>query len=1545
VLSPKAKLGDPSPRDLTAALDAASDSPPVKVEHTDQFSGHSADKGDPPLPASVGSPSSAAPPDPEGAAPHAPFSVGFNHFLQRVKLVELWAGVATLSEAAGDLGIALAAILECDDLLRAALLLRHPEILSASFMEQEEWKEWVFSPTGIVIVVGGPSCTSLSIAGKRDAAKDPTSRYLIDHITVSSFLKASIIMLENVLWLVEGDEEHGLFTALCEHAKSEGYILLHVWRLSDSECGGFTSRKRVFLVWERAASARALPEWPKLDDSPLPPRAITEILMPAVAVPAEAWLLEGVRHRTRDYAKPSRPFKQEILTLQTRLDQLQPGSLVALYSGADKLGCNRWRLIAKAHGKNYVSGVDDLYQCWELRRADRKLPTRRFVTEAAMREGLMEEIPCYSADHVGLGIRGWGELPIGNGFVLLQVLNGDLQPRRLLPAESWAIQGLTPDGLSELRCLGADDIQVASAAGNCITTAMAKKAMSWLHLRLCQMHKQVNEHTIALICEPPGRMPIEPIRNVAILPVRIIPRPACLVFDPLILLTDILNEPRLHASLPLHRFTEDDSTRWNLGGNYGNSFHALGPSQPPLIHADSPLELIQLPLLACGRAHKPASELARSVARQLLEPDMEVILCGQFTTANTEGTSPALLFCAPMALHPAISTAVPAGMVWRTTKDLIEDGESAQLQLLVSLACSAVLSCCPPPSVLGQLSARLSIRSQAEWLSSEWQMAQQQWLTLASYSGARAPKRVLQKFEPSGADETKLTAAIERDALAAELLRVAISAEGRNCDVAYRANFLAWRDSIKPLPMSEMPSGLQFELDDFMHTALLATTVPEPCPVPHTTWLPLALQPLPPADFKPTKLEHLLLPWAIKDIETWMRQQMEFLHDIVEQGHNAERKSNEALALGEDAWQPAARGIVWDLRGLKDGVIVPLDFQAPIQSHLNLGLLRADLADWPDQELLSFLVEGVRYKTHLAPQIVLLPHLISLREGYASLLKEVHKYTDMGWYGLFSTIPFLPFRAVPKGSVPRKSEPDRPRPTTEAGAPRKMLQDTAGVAVISLNEASSGLTPQSVGETGERETTPVDESRWPKENKPTVGHALAALAHLKMLGALINEPVYSAADDYKNFFNQLMLSNEQIPTCGMVLSQDGVPAFAAEYIMTFGLRPASGIAQRFADAIRHIWLSKMDAAEQSHICDLRASNSKFDAWCSKHTEPVRLAVSLVYTDDMLFLVVGAERMARALRIWSETVHSLGLMMAGPEKRQCGTWVEWLGAGISSSLGVGWVPTTKVLKALSKLQQTCYGTILVHEYHSLLGLLEHLVFLIGLTRSNMYHMWSPFRKGVALEPNRKLETTPNLIRACESWINRLSCGSAVSAMRMIHFVPDVQTPLVFTIYSDAATDRADSAGVGGWMHGHTWGYQLTPVQTRELTIPVIEFIAGLVSLATFAPLLPPLDPDEHIVHLRVDALATPFVLTDASAKAPAMVAVHQAALQSDTFTRIFGCLVCSHCFGVGNECADAASRLDTSRLQQLARQLHVAPCAMEPHDCLHFLLATALNATH
>ena len=156
-----------------------------------------------------------------------------------------------------------------------------------------------------------------------------------------------------------------------------------------------------------------------------------------------------------------------------------------------------------------------------------------------------------------------------------------------------------------------------------------------------------------------------------------------------------------------------------------------------------------------------------------------------------------------------------------------------------------------------------------------------------------------------------------------------------------------------------------------------------------------------------------------------MLQQLKFLLDIEANGANARRTSNVTLALGQEAFHEQAQGIIWDLRRLDEGIIVPVEFSAPTSSHLDLEYLHEQLADCPDQELVSFLVEGVRYKSDVDFQIVLLPHLISLKEGYGSLLGEVDKYAEAGWYGLFSHPHFLPFRAVPKGSVPRKLECQR----------------------------------------------------------------------------------------------------------------------------------------------------------------------------------------------------------------------------------------------------------------------------------------------------------------------------------------------------------------------------------------------------------------------------------------------------------------------------------------------------------------------------------------
>ena len=209
------------------------------------------------------------------------------------------------------------------------------------------------------------------------------------------------------------------------------------------------------------------------------------------------------------------------------------------------------------------------------------------------------------------------------------------------------------------------------------------------------------------------------------------------------------------------------------------------------------------------------------------------------------------------------------------------------------------------------------------------------------------------------------------------------------------------------------------ELHNYTYPGLVDLPMPDPCPPHVTKWLPHNKHPLPPSGFTPTSLCDLISNQAQQQIKDWVLQQLQFLLDIEANGPAARRTSNVPLALGQDAFAEQARGIVWDLRQLEQGIIVPVDFEfeAPIASYLDLEYLHEQLLDWPDQELVSFLVEGVRYKADLDFQIVLLPHLIFLKDGYGSLVNEdlVEKYTEAGWYGLFSHPPFLPFCAVPEG--------------------------------------------------------------------------------------------------------------------------------------------------------------------------------------------------------------------------------------------------------------------------------------------------------------------------------------------------------------------------------------------------------------------------------------------------------------------------------------------------------------------------------------------------
>ena len=110
----------------------------------------------------------------------------------------------------------------------------------------------------------------------------------------------------------------------------------------------------------------------------------------------------------------------------------------------------------------------------------------------------------------------------------------------------------------------------------------------------------------------------------------------------------------------------------------------------------------------------------------------------------------------------------------------------------------------------------------------------------------------------------------------------------------------------------------------------------------------------------------------------------------------------------------------------------------PIDSGLNLEMLERRLKDHPDQRLLSYLLEGVRFEANVDLQTVLVPHLVSLPKGFKSVRKELYRLAapELDWYRFFDSIPFWPIYLNGQGAASRKLE-ERYRRTTECGGPRK----------------------------------------------------------------------------------------------------------------------------------------------------------------------------------------------------------------------------------------------------------------------------------------------------------------------------------------------------------------------------------------------------------------------------------------------------------------------------------------------------------------------------
>ena len=706
-------------------------------------------------------------------------------------------------------------------------------------------------------------------------------------------------------------------------------------------------------------------------------------------------------------------------------------------------------------------------------------------------------------------------------------------------------------------------------------------------------------------------------------------------------------------------------------------------------------------------------------------------------------------------------------------------------------------------------------------------------------------------------------------------------------------------------------------------------SVTEPSPPP-------VAQRSPPPGFDPQHTGDLLEEWARKEILQWLKANLKYLQDMRRKGRRAHRGRLKPLILGQNAFVEAARGIVWDLRGDKP---VPLDFLALTPSHIDHAFLleQLKLMGWPDQQIAGFLEHGVSYLADVELQIVLMPPLASFADGYTDFCADLDELTACGWHKLTKDVmpPFLPVRLIPRGSA---EKPIGWRITSDAGGGGTERGDplfaSDGSPFFSLNEVSKA-------------------QAWPKEIKPFLRDLLEFLVAMSPLLAATGWTVMAASEDARKFFNQWRLRPEELwKVVALFDTPDGTPLWVSELVMSFGLTPASNVAQRMSDIVHAVVAKEMDKSDLEAIPKLRRENPAIDAWmkhreelsrqlnvvkevfavyrkvedrkmafCDFMQEPllargftrdqVRMFINLreienivvysvhqcrlwylpVFTDDGMLLALGPSTLTRLLGVWEDVKAKVGILY-NPGKAQIGTHLTWIGAGLLLSLTAAYIPPKKCLRALARITQAVAGELNKDGYRRLLGLLEHFVFLNNFSRSLMHGLWSVLKGDAALvNPNEIAKLTKFQVGKLLRWADLLVHRSVASALRVVNADrPKGPAQLLFVASSDAAKEGAERPGLGAFMHGFCCRFPLTAEHLKWLHITALENAAFVMDFFMVAAIFPKQLKVCPRTLFEVDASSTAHVHTKLKTSKPQMELCVRTVRDSDEFGRIGpGCL--------------------------------------------------------
>jgi hypothetical protein len=272
--------------------------------------------------------------------------------------------------------------------------------------------------------------------------------------------------------------------------------------------------------------------------------------------------------------------------------------------------------------------------------------------------------------------------------------------------------------------------------------------------------------------------------------------------------------------------------------------------------------------------------------------------------------------------------------------------------------------------------------------------------------------------------------------------------------------------------------------------------------------------------------------------------------------------------------------------------------------------------------------------------------------------------------------------------------------------------------------------------------------------------------------------------------------------------------FVAEYRLGFGITTNSNVAQRLSTFLLHLFSEEFRHQEKAH---LDSEPPCVQAWVRRRQTLARLTGrredtlfrAHIYTDDPIFLVIGAQRTLRALTLWRSITHRFNLLMAIPDKRRIGTMVKWLGFLPCPMHGLIVVQRAKLLRALLAVREVLSGLITVDRYRSLLGFLEHLKFLLPSPRLRMRGLYRPLRAGheITLGPATLVTVTQRMHDSLQTWILALSSTALAPVTYALPRARRVALPgACFFISSDAAQTGTHAPAIAGYMHGTYWYYR-------------------------------------------------------------------------------------------------------------------------------------------